>query len=82
MIQERIFKIISNICYFDIEEMSLDLSVEDDLAINSVMIVEIVALIENEFSVNIEDLINELISCTTLGDMVNLIEGFLKTQEL
>ncbi|MBZ9609064.1 acyl carrier protein [Clostridium estertheticum] len=78
MIQEKMFEIISDICYFNIEEMNLDLSVEDDLAINSVMIVEIVAMIENELGISIEESVNELIGCTTLGDMVNLIEGLLK----
>ncbi|WP_410511180.1 acyl carrier protein [Paenibacillus sp. BR2-3] len=80
--QEKLFEIIGSVCYFDREDMHPGLSVEDDLAISSVMIVEIVAMIENELGVNMEEHVNELIGCTVLGEMVQLIEQLYQEKSL
>jgi len=81
-VQEKLYEIIGGICYFDREDMHPGLSIEDDLAISSVMIVEIVAMIENTLGVNLEEHVNELIGCPVLGEMVQLIEQLYQEKTL
>ncbi|AZS14179.1 acyl carrier protein [Paenibacillus lutimineralis] len=71
--QDELYGIIADICYFEKDEMHPALSVVDDLAISSVMIVEIIAMIEARYGFNIEEQIDELLGCELLGDMTTLI---------
>ncbi|AIQ58841.1 acyl carrier protein [Paenibacillus borealis] len=70
--QDKLYEIIAGVCYFDKEELHPGLSVADDLAITSVMIVEIIALVENELGVNLEEHVDELLGCETLGELTEL----------
>ncbi|WP_083705346.1 acyl carrier protein [Paenibacillus sp. FSL H8-0259] len=70
--QDKLYEIIASVCYFDKEELHPGLSVEGDLAITSVMIVEIIAMVESRLDVNLEEHVDELLSCETLGELTAL----------
>ncbi|AIQ47433.1 hypothetical protein R70723_17220 [Paenibacillus sp. FSL R7-0273] len=70
---DELYGIIAEVCYFEKEEMHPALSVADDLAVSSVMIVEMIAMIETRLGFNVEEQVDELISCETLGEMTALV---------
>lgn len=76
--RDKLFAMIAGICYFEESDMHPGLSIADDLAVTSVMIVEIIAMVEREWGVNLEEHVGELVGCAELGEMTDLIEGLCK----
>ena len=71
----KIIRIISEVCDIDEEYLSIDSSIQDDVGISSVTIVETMARIEQEFSISIEnDLYNPYLY-NTIGDLVKMVQG-------
>lgn len=80
--QDKLYEIIAGVCYFDKEELHPGLSVADDLAITSVMIVEIIAMVESRLGVNLEEHVDELLGCETLGELTDLTTELSREQSL
>lgn len=72
--KDTFIRIISEICFYEVEDMSFDLSINDDLAISSVMLVELAASLETELNINLESRMAEMVNCQTVGDMYELIK--------
>lgn len=73
--KDTFIRIISEICFYEVEDMSFDLSINDDLAISSVMLVELAASLETELNINLESRMAEMVNCQTVGDMYELIKS-------
>ena len=71
--KEQFIQIISDISYYNIEDMSFDLSLLEDLALGSVMLVELVATLEETFMVSLENCMGEIVSCETVGELYQYI---------
>lgn len=80
MIQEKFIAIISEVCFYDESEMNLNLSIQDDLAISSVMMVELIAELEGQLKINLEQKIDAIIECVTVGDFLLVVEKTYQEQ--
>lgn len=78
--QNMLYEIIAGVCYFDQEELHPGLSIADDLAITSVMIVEYIAIVERRLGINLEKHVDELLGCETLGGLTGLTEELGREQ--
>ncbi len=72
LIEDKLYEIIAGVCYFDKEELHPGLSVANDLAMTSVMIVEMIADVEQRLGINLEEHVDELLGCDTLGGLTAL----------
>lgn len=57
---------------FDIESISLDLSLKDDLGLDSLDVIELLMILEEDFNVEIN--IEDLIDITTIRDACDVLE--------
>lgn len=57
---------------FDIESINLDLSLKDDLGLDSLDVIELLMILEEDFNVEIN--IEDLIDITTIRDACDLLE--------
>lgn len=57
---------------FDIESISLDLSLKDDLGLDSLDVIELLMILEEDFNVEIN--IEDLVDITTIRDACDVLE--------
>lgn len=70
---EQIKKILIESANVDAEKITMEATLKDDLAIDSLDSVELILDLETEFNVKIED--DEIASLVTVGDLVKIIES-------
>ncbi len=63
--------IVSNVTRIDIAELSENTRVREELGIDSLMAMEIVALCEKQFGISIDE--EQLFQVETVGDFYNLV---------
>lgn len=68
----EVAKLISERYNLNIESITRDLNFQNDLALNSLQLVEYVVAIEDHFNVEIPD--NRLFKINTMGDLVDFLE--------
>lgn len=76
--KERLLDIISEITFYERENLSFDLSLMDDLALSSVMLVELATVLEEDFSISLENSIGEIVACETVGKLYQYIRGLVE----
>jgi acyl carrier protein len=74
-IREKIKRSIARITYIDPEKIDDFASYKDDLAIDSLSILEIVVDVEYQFQINVPE--DELSAIRTLSDTVNTVQKYL-----
>lgn len=70
---EQIKKILVESANVDADKITMEASLKDDLAIDSLDSVELILDLETEFDVKIED--EEIPTLVTVGDIVKLLES-------
>lgn len=70
---EQIKKILIESANVDADKITMEASLKDDLAIDSLDSVELILDLETEFDVKIED--DEIPTLVTVGDIVKLLES-------
>lgn len=70
--RDEIIKIVSNVARIDQPKITDDTLIRDELGIDSLMGIEIIAKVEKEFDIEIEESI--LFDMNTVGNFVNIIE--------
>lgn len=70
---EQIKKILIESANVDADKITMEASLKDDLAIDSLDSVELILDLETEFDVKIED--EEIPTLVTVGDIVKLLES-------
>lgn len=70
---EQIKKILIESANVDADKITMEASLKDDLAIDSLDSVELILDLETEFDVKIED--EEIPALVTVGDIVKLLES-------
>jgi acyl carrier protein len=75
MVKEKLTQILVDELEIDAEKISLDAHVYDDLGIDSLDVVDMVVLIQEEFGVKLQA--QDLKGIKTFGDLVKLIEQFV-----
>jgi len=73
--EERIKEIVCEIVGIEKEEINPDASFMDDMGMDSLRALEILAAIENEFSITIEP--EKLREMTTLNNVIKLAKEYL-----
>lgn len=73
--KEQFLDIISEITFYERENLTFDLSLMDDLAISSVMLVELATMLEEAFFVSLENSIGEMLACETVGRLYQYIKS-------
>ena len=71
--EERIKEILAEELSVDISEISLETSLKDDLNADSIDMMQVVDVLEQEFGVEVDT--SDLASILTVGDIVNYIES-------
>ena len=75
--EERIKEIVCEIVGIAMDEINPDASFMDDMGLDSLRALEILAAIENEFSITIEP--ERLREMTTLNNVIKLTQEYLAT---
>ena len=70
-ISEKLKAIVSNVTRIDISALSEEIRVREELGIDSLMAMEIVALCEKQFDILIDE--EQLFLVETIGDFYNLV---------
>lgn len=70
--RERILALIAEQFNMDVEDLTDEMSFEDDLNADSIELVELVMSIEDEFDLELDD--EKLESLKTVGDVIDYIE--------
>ena len=70
-ISEKLRAIVSNVTRIDISELSEEIRVREELGIDSLMAMEIVALCEKQFDISIDE--EQLFLVETIGDFYNFV---------
>jgi len=70
---DRIKKLLQDVASIDVENVSLESNLKDDLDIDSLAAVELGLELESEFDLTIDD--EELANLTTVQDIVDLISS-------
>lgn len=73
MILEKVKEIIADELGFDIEKITLETNLQDDLGADSLDAVELIMSIEDEFDIMIPD--NAAMEVKTVAQLVKLIEA-------
>ncbi len=74
-IRDRIKKSIASVTYIDAEKIGDSASYKDDLAIDSLSILEIVVDVEYQFRIKVPE--EELSGIRTISDTVNTVQKYL-----
>lgn len=72
MILEKLIQIISEQLDIDVEKLSADTALTDDLGVDSLDIVEMLMTVQDEFDIEIPD--EEVENLKTLGDVAKVVE--------
>ena len=76
-IKDKLVNYILEVCDVEnIESITDESLLKDDLLLDSMQMVNMIADLEDEYGLNIED--KEIISVKTVGDVVNIIKSKIK----
>jgi acyl carrier protein len=75
-IQEELKNLVSLITRIDVSELSEEVRVREELGIDSLMAMEIVAACEKRFDIQIDE--EQLFEIETVGEFYNLVVRLLK----
>jgi acyl carrier protein len=75
-IQEELKNLVSLITRIDVSELSEEVRVREELSIDSLMAMEIVAACEKRFDIQIDE--EQLFEIETVGEFYNLVVRLLK----
>ncbi len=70
---ERVIRIVKPLAAAEVDEVSAETRIVDDLDVASADLVDVVLELEKEFGVRIRD--EETVGLETIGDVCELIEG-------
>ena len=70
-IQNQVREIISSISRIDIQELSDEVNVREELGIDSLMAMEIIATIERKLEIHIDE--SQYFDIDTIGEFLNLV---------
>lgn len=70
-IRKQVREIIAGISRIDIQELDDDVSVREELGIDSLMAMEIIAAVERKLNIHIDE--NQYTDIETIGDFIDLI---------
>ena len=73
MVLEKIKKILAEQLDVDVEEMTADTKIAEDLGADSLDVVDLIMSIEDEFGLEVPD--DQVENIKTVGDVVNYIEN-------
>lgn len=73
MIFERIKEILADQLDADLDKMTMESDIANDLGADSLDVVEMLVTIEDEFNITVED--EEIENIKTIGDLVKFIEA-------
>ena len=74
-IREKIKRSIASVTYLDTEKLDDSASYKDDLAIDSLSILEIVVDVEYQFQIKVPE--EELSAIRTISDTINTVQKYL-----
>ena len=74
-IREKIKRSIASVTYLDTEKLDDSASYKDDLAIDSLSILEIVVDVEYQFQIKVPE--DELSAIRTISDTINTVQKYL-----
>ena len=74
-IREKIKRSIASVTYLDTEKLDDSASFKDDLAIDSLSILEIVVDVEYQFQIKVPE--EELSAIRTISDTINTVQKYL-----
>lgn len=77
IIQEKVVKIIEGSCQFNLGKIDLVCDLRDNYGIDSILIVNILVDIECEFDITIDSSILTYESFSTVGKIVDYVNGVL-----
>jgi acyl carrier protein len=77
-IRDKTKQIIANVAGIDVEELDRDLKLREELMLDSLKEMEIVARTELSFGITLEE--NQLINVQTLDDYCDLIEKAVESR--
>lgn len=73
MVFERIKEILADQLDADLDKMTMESDIANDLGADSLDVVEMLVTIEDEFNITVED--EEIENIKTIGDLVKFIEA-------
>ena len=73
MVYERIKEILADQLDADLDKMTMESDIANDLGADSLDVVEMLVTIEDEFNITVED--EEIENIKTIGDLVKFIEA-------
>lgn len=71
--KEEVLEIIAETFEVDIEDLDLNTSLVDDLEADSIQLMELVMLLEDEYDIEIDE--EAISSIDTIGDVIDYIES-------
>lgn len=77
-VEERVLKVTADVLQLKIEEIKLESAFTTDLGAESVQSVELVAMFEEEFEIEMEE--DAALSVTNVGDAIEFIAKTCKEQ--
>ena len=78
MVEERVMQAVARVFHRDVSQLSRDTSFVKDLMAKSLNIIELTAVLENEFNIEIPGA--EARRRNTVGEAVDLVERLLQEQ--
>ncbi|SHH21070.1 acyl carrier protein [Thermosipho atlanticus] len=75
----QLSKVLAEKLDIPIEDIDESSHIIDDLGADSLDVVDLIMILEDEYGIRIED--DELESIATVGDILNILERKLKTKE-
>lgn len=75
-IHQDIIKVLSKITRIDASSINDDVLIRDELGIDSLMGIEIIAKVEKHYNIHIEESL--LLEINRVGDFINLVKSKLK----
>lgn len=80
MVFEKVKEILSKYIDFNIDELTLDIRLAEDLELNSYEFMSIIGEIEDEFDVEVSE--KEIIKFVTVADLLDYISNFTEENVL
>ena len=78
MVEERVMQAVARVFHRDVSQLSRDTSFVKDLMAKSLNIIELTAVLENEFNIEIPGA--EARRRNTVGEAIDLVERLLQEQ--
>jgi len=77
-IRRRVREIIARISRIDIQELADDVNVREELGIDSLMAMEIIATIERKLEIHIDE--EHYTDIETIGEFIDLVTGLCRNR--